>query len=168
MAPDDPMRKAMQLKIIQLSDGVEMEDLKEFANKQLVLSGIKKPETDEEKELLAQAQAQPPEPDAAMVLAKAEELKGMADIMREKREGIKMQLDNENTQAEHQIDVFKVQTERMKVQIEAQKVGATISKTQVETVGEQLDNTAKVIQLQTPKRIEDMDDDALFEQIRVG
>jgi hypothetical protein len=168
MAPDDPMRKAMQLKIIQLSDGVEMEDLKEFANKQLVLSGIKKPETDEEKELLAQAQAQPPEPDAAMVLAKAEELKGQADIMREKREGIAMQLNDANEKTKHQIDVFRAQTERMKVQVEAQKVGATISKTQVETIGEQLDNTAKVIKLRQPVRYEDMSDDDLFEQLRTG
>jgi len=167
MAPDDPMRKAMQLKIIQLADGVEMEDLKEFANKQLVLSGIKTPETDEEKELLAQAQAQPPEPDAAMVLAKAEELKGQADIMREKREGIKMQLDNQNTQAEHQIDIFKAQTERMKVQVEAQKAGATIRKTDIEAVGTQLDNAGKVIQLHMP-RIEDMEDDELFNQIKTG
>jgi len=168
MAPDDPMRKAMQLKIIQLSDGVEMEDLKEFANKQLVLSGIKTPETDEEKELLAQAQAQPPEPDAAMVLAKAEELKGQADIMREKREGIKMQLDNANDQAEHQIDIFKAQTERMAIEVKAHEAGAKIRKTDIESVGEQLDNTAKIIQLQTPVRIEDMDDDSLFEQIRTG
>ena len=168
MAPDDPMRKAMQLKIIQLSDGVEMEDLKEFANKQLVLSGIKKPETDEEKELLAQAQAQPPEPDAATLLAQAENKKGDADLLQEKREGIKMQLDNENEKAKHQIDVFKAQTERMKVQVEAQKAGATIRKTDIESVGEQLDNTAKVIQLQQPVKIEDMDDEALFEQIRTG
>ena len=129
---------------------------------------MKEPETDEEKEMLAQAQAQPPEPDAAMVLAQAEQLKGQADIMREKREGIKMQLDHENTKSELQIDVFKAQTERMKVQVEAQKVGATITKTQVETIGEQLDNTAKIIQLKTPVSIEDMDDDALFEQIRTG
>lgn len=171
MAPDDPMRKAMQLKIIQLSDGVEMEDLKEFANKQLVLSGIKKPETDEEKELLAQAQAQPPEPDAAMVLAKAEELKGQADIMKVKKDGIEMQLKDANEKAKHQIDIFKAQTERMKVQIEAQKAGATISKTQVETVGEQLDNTEKVIKLRQPepvKKVEDMDNDELFEQLKAG
>jgi len=168
MAPDDPMRKAMQLKIIQLSDGVEMEDLKEFANKQLVLSGIKTPETDEEKELLAQAQAQPPEPDAAMVLAKAEELKGQADIMKVKKDGIEMQLKDANEKSKLQVDVFKAQTERMKVEVAAHEAGAKIRKTDVETVGEQLENTAKVIQLQTPVNVEDMDDDALFEQIRTG
>jgi len=133
-----------------------------------VLSGIKKPETDEEKELLAQAQAQPPEPDAAMVLAKAEELKGKADIMKVQKEGIQMQLTDENDKAGHQIDVFRAQTERMKVQVAAHEAGAKITKTQVETVGEQLENTAKVIQLQQPVSLEDMDDDQLFEQIRTG
>jgi len=146
MAPDDPMRKAMQLKIIQLSDGVEMEDLKEYANKQLVLSGIKQPETDEEKELLAQAQAQPPEKDAAMVLAEAEQLKGQADIMEEKRQGIQMQLDDENEKSKQQIDVFRATTDRLKVQVEAQKAGAVISKTNVETVGKQLENESKMIE----------------------
>jgi hypothetical protein len=122
MAPDDPMRKAIQLKVIQLSDGVEMKDLKEFANKQLVLSGIKEPETDEEKALLEQAQNEPKEPDAAMVLAKAEELKGQASIMEEQRQGIEMQLDDENEKSKQQIDVFRATTDRLKVQIEAKKL----------------------------------------------
>jgi len=168
MAPDDPMRKAMQLKIIQLSDGVEMEDLKEFANKQLVLSGIKTPETDEEKELLAQAQAQPPEPDAATLLAQAENKKGDADILDAQQKGILMQLNDANTKAEHRIAMFKAETDRMMVEVKAHEIGAKVNKTNIESVGTQLDNTAKVIELRTPKRIEDMDDDSLFEQIRRG
>lgn len=165
MAPDDPMRKAMQLKIIQLSDGVEMEDLKEFANKQLVLSGIKTPETDEEKELLAQAQQQPQEKDPAMVLAKAEKLKGQADIMKVKKDGVEMQLKDANEKADHQVNVFKAQTERMKVEVAAHEAGAKIRKTEVETEGTQIDNEIKVIELQIPKRVEDMDDDELFRMV---
>jgi hypothetical protein len=168
MAPDDPMRKAMQLKLIQLADGVEMEDLKEYANKQLVLSGIKTPETEEEIALLKQAQSQPPQPDAAMVLAKAEELKGQADVMEVKRKGVELNLNDENEKAKHQIEVFKAQTERMKVQIEAQKAGAVIRKSDIESVGTQLDNAGKVIQLKTPKKIEDMADEELFNQIKMG
>jgi hypothetical protein len=168
MAPDDPMRKAMQLKIIQLSDGVEMEDLKEFANKQLVLSGIKTPETDEEKELLAQAQAQPQEPDAAMVLAKAEELKGQADIMKVKKDGIEMQLTDANDKSKLQIDVFKAQTERMKVEVAAHEAGAKIAKTELETEGIDIDNEIKILEFQQPKKVEDMDDDELFGMIATG
>jgi len=168
MAPDDPMRKAMQLKIIQLAEGVEMEDLKEYANKQLVLSGIKKPETDEEIAMLKQAQEQPPEPDAAMVLAKAEELKGQADVMEVKRNGIQMQLDDANEKAKHEVEVFKAQTERLKVEVAAHEAGAKIRKTDIESVGTQLDNAGKVIQLHTPKKLEDMADEELFNQIKTG
>ncbi|GAG77076.1 unnamed protein product, partial [marine sediment metagenome] len=106
------------------------------ANKQLVLSGIKEAETDEEKELLAAAQAEPQEKDPAMVLAKAEELKGQADIMKVKKEGIEMQLTDENAKSSHQVAVFKAQTERMKVEVAAHEAGAKIAKTQVETEGE--------------------------------
>jgi len=168
MLPDDPMRKAMQLKIIQLSDGVEMEDLKEFANKQLVLSGIKTPETDEEKELLEQAQSQPQEKDPAMVLAKAEELKGQADIMKVKKDGVEMQLKDANEKSKLQVDVFKAQTERMKVEVAAHEAGAKIRKTDIEAIGEQIDNEIKVIELQTPRQIGDMEDDELFKMIATG
>ena len=161
MAPDDPMRKAVQLKIIQLSDGVEMKDLKEYANKQLVLSGIKDPETDEEKALLKQAQEAPPEKDAAMVLAEAEQLKGQADIMEEKRQGIQMQLDDENEKSKQQIDVFKATTERLKVQIEAQKAGATINKTNVEAIGQQIENESKVDE----RDVAEMSNEELFKEL---
>jgi hypothetical protein len=164
MAPDDPMRKAIQLKIIQLSDGVEMKDLKEFANKQLVLSGIKEPETDEEKALLEQAQNEPKEPDAAMVLAKAEELKGQASIMEEQRQGIEMQLDDENEKSKQQIDVFRATTDRLKVQIEAQKASAMIDKANVEVIGKQLDNESKVDAID----ITNKSNEELFEMLMTG
>ena len=64
--------------------------------------------------------------------------------------------------------MFRAQTERMKVQVEAQKAGATIRKADVEAVGTQLDNAGKVIQLHMPKKLEDMDDDELFNQIKMG
>jgi hypothetical protein len=154
MPPDDPMRKALQLKQLVLMDGIEFDDIRDYANMQLVLSGIKPPETPEQEERLKIAQSQPKEPDAAMVLAKAEELKGQADIMQEKREGIAMQIDNENTKIDHKIDMFKAQTDRMKLQIEAQKIGADINKISVETFGKQLENQEKIVDLRNPKKEE--------------
>jgi hypothetical protein len=155
MAPEDPMRKALQLKQLVLMDGTEFDDIRDYANMQLVLSGIKPPETPEQEEQLKIAQSQPKEPDAAMVLAKAEELKGKADIMEEKREGIEMQLTNENTKTAHKIDMFKAQTDRMKLHIEAQKVGADINKISVETFGKQLDNEEKIVGLRNPDKKEE-------------
>jgi len=163
MAPDDPMRKAIQLKIIQLSDGVEMEDLKEYANKQLVISGIKEPETDEEKALLEQSQENQ-EPDAAMVLAMAEDKKGQADLLNAQREGVKMNLDDENTKMGHSIDMFEAETERMKLQVDAQEAGAKITKTGADTMGVNLDNQAKIKEIQT-RKVEDMSTEDLFKEL---
>lgn len=164
MAPDDPMRKAVQLKIIQLSDGVEMKDLKEFANKQLVISGIKEPETDEEKAILEQAMNAPQEPDAAMKLAEAENKKGDADILNAQREGVKMNLDDENSKTKHQIEMFKAETERMALQVDAQEAGAKITKTGVDTTGVHLDNQKKIQEIQTPE-VENMSNDELFKEL---
>lgn len=154
MDPNDPVRKALQLKLLMLMDGVAFDDIREFANKQLVLMGIKKPTTPEEQQLLQDSQNNQNKEDPAMVLAKAEELKGQADIMQEKREGIKMQLDDENKKSDQHIDIFKATTDRMKVQIEAQKAGATINKTDVDTVGSRLDNQAKIIDMISPDKEE--------------
>ena len=153
MDPADPVRKALQLKILALTDGVEFDDIRDYVNKQLMIMGIRKPQTPEDKAFMKQVQEQPKEPDAAMVLAKAEELKGQADIIREKREGIGMQLDNENAKADHAIDMFKAQTDRMKVQVAAHEAGAKISKTKIEIEGEELDNLAKIIELRNPTAI---------------
>ena len=79
-----------------------------------------------------------------MVLAKAEELKGQASIMEEQRQGIEMQLDDENEKSKQQIDVFRATTDRLKVQIEAKKAEAMISKANVESIGKQLENEDKI------------------------
>jgi len=76
MMPGDPVRRALELKVLTLMDGVEFDDIKSYANKELVMSGFKEPETDEEKQMLQQAQQQPEEPSAEMVLAQGEMLKG--------------------------------------------------------------------------------------------
>jgi len=151
MDPADPVRKALQLKILALTDGVEFDDIRDYVNKQLMVMGIRKPQTPEEAQFLEQVQAQPQEPDAAMVLAKAEELKGQADIIKEKREGIAMQLEDANTKIEHQIDMFKAQTDRMKVQVAAHEAGAKIEKTKNEIDSMKLDDKIKIIELRNPK-----------------
>ena len=86
-----------------------------------------------------------------MVLAKAEELKGQADIIKEKREGVKMQLEDANTKTEHQIDMFKAQTDRIKVEVAAHEAGAKISKIKSEIEGEEIDNIVKIVELRRPQ-----------------
>ena len=164
MDPMDPMRKALQLKQLVLMDGVDFDDVRDYANKQLVLSGVKEPETPEEQEMLAAAQQQGDEPSAEMVLARAEDKKGQAQLLEQQRKGIDMQLQAQNEKMKRQIDAFEAQTQRIGVQVDAEEAGAKIDNTRTDTFGKQLDNAGKVVQLQ----LKDMSDDQLFDQIMAG
>jgi hypothetical protein len=99
-------------------------------------------------------QAQGQAPDAAMVLAQAEQMKAQADMMKVQidaqkvqNETLKIQLqaqDQQNEvvaqQAKTQVDVFNAQTNRIKAQVEAEKAGAVIDHTNIKAFGDQLDN----------------------------
>ena len=148
MNSEDPIYKALQLKQLALMDGVDFDDIRDFANKQLMLQGIKKPETPEDEAFLKQAQKNK-KSSPAMVLALAENKKGDADLLEEKRKGIEMQLKAQNDQAKTQIDGFEAQTKRMGVLVKAEEVGVKINKTNIEALGEQLNNTEKIIDIKT-------------------
>jgi hypothetical protein len=163
--PNDPIRKALQLKQLVLIDGVDFDDIKEYANKQLVLQGFKEPQTDEEREMLEAAQTGAQEPDAATLLAIAENKKGDADLLEQQRKGIEMQLKAQNEQAKTQIDGFKAQTDRMDTQIDAQEANAKINSTNIDSFGKKIDNTVKMIKL---KDIEQMTDEQIFQRISEG
>ena len=99
-------------------------------------------------------QAQGQAPDAAMLLAQAEQMKAQADMMKVEidaqkvqNETLKIQLqaqDQQNEavaqQAKTQVDVFNAQTNRIKAQVEAEKAGAVIDHTNIKAFGDQLDN----------------------------
>jgi hypothetical protein len=149
MPPGDPMRNALQLKQLTLMDGVDFTDIRDYANKLLVIQGIKKPTTPEEEMALKQSQEKAKEPDAAQLLAQAENKKGDADLLAEKRKGIEMQLKAQNDQATTKIDAFEAQTDRMTAQINAEKAGATIQLDKIKALSEELDAVEKVINLRT-------------------
>lgn len=145
IAQTDPnLHIALTLKSLALLDGINMEDIRDYANKQLVVRGLKEPETDDEIALMEQLANQPKQPDAAMILAQAEMLKGRADLMREQRESAKDQVTAQNDNAKVQIDAFKAQTDRAKVQVDAQKAGAEINYKNLQSVGQQIENASKV------------------------
>ena len=146
MDPADPVRKALQLKVLELKDGVDFEDIREYVRKQLILMGIKEPETPEEQQMLAQAQ-QNQEPDPAMLLAMAENKKGEADLLEQKRKGIEMQLNSLNDRLKTQIDAFEAQTDRMMAQINAERYNAEIENKKIDSFGKTIDNTMKIVDL---------------------
>jgi hypothetical protein len=139
---DPTLHKALILKILELTDGVNTDDIREYARKQLVLTGFKEPETDEEKQMLAEAQ-QTQQPDAAMVLAQAEDKKGQAQQMEAETKQMVAVGDVQNEKAKRIIDQFRAQSDRMGVQVDAAEAGATIDTKRIDAMGKQLDNVQK-------------------------
>jgi hypothetical protein len=157
--PGNPLREILMLKALKLTDGIDFDDVREYSNKQLILKGIKEPETEEEIAMFQAAQQQPKEPSAEMILAQGELMKGQAALMKEKRETMQAQLEFQVDKATNQVNVFKAQTDRMNTQIKAQEAGATIENKRIDSFGKQIDNQAKIIQLRQPK---DMTTEELF------
>lgn len=77
--------------IIMNMDGEGMNDFREYARNQMILQGVIKPETDEEKAMLEQSK-QNQQPDAATQLAIAENKKGDAALMGEQNKHLDLQL----------------------------------------------------------------------------
>jgi len=147
MSPDDPVRKALQLKILALQDGVEFSDIRDYVNKQLITMGIRKPQTPEEEEFAEQMQNQPKQPDAATMIAIAENKKGDADLLEQKRKGIEMQLKAQNDERQSAIDAFDAETKRMSVMIDLKEANANIDMNSIEIFGKQVDRATKLIDL---------------------
>jgi hypothetical protein len=136
----DPMRQAYILQYNTMLDGAAFKDIREYANKQLILTGFKEPETPEEEEMLMQArqqqEQQSQQPDASMVMAQAEMLKGQADL-----------LEQQNRQQEMSISAGKIQAEAMsrsdKLQSETQLNIAKIQQNQQKIDNDAMNNATK-------------------------
>ena len=139
LPPGDPMRNILMLKQIQLIQGVDFKDVRDYARKQLILQGIQEPETDEEKAFLMQAQQGSQQPDANMVLAMAEDKKGEAALIRERRESVKAVADIENQNKQTEIDVFKAVTDRQEAEVSAAKAGADVRLKEQEALRNRVD-----------------------------
>ena len=119
--PQDPMFKIIQLKLFQLTDGVQFEDIRDYARKQLIVMGIQEPETDQDEQLLIQSQ-QPEGPDAMTLAAMAEMKKAEAE-----------QMDAQTKMIGAQTDQFNAETKRIDVLSKANKNGFEIENIQADT-----------------------------------
>jgi len=146
MAPIDPqMAKMLMLQTLTLINGVNMEDIRAYARKQLVLSGAVEPDTPEEEQMLQAASQQQQAPDPNLVLAQAEMEKAKAAQMNAQRMATNDQMTAQNNQAKTQIDAFRAQTDRAAVEVDAQQAGAEIQYTKVKTAGQMLENLHKTV-----------------------
>jgi len=134
MPPDDPMRKTALLLFWSMKEGAAFSDMREYAKKQLILDGIKEPETDEEKAMLQQSQqAQQNQPDPNMLIAQAEMGKAQAE-----------QMNAESNMIDKQVDQFNAETKRAEVMIKAQEAGVNIDLKKAQTAGVRVDTIKKI------------------------
>ena len=91
-----------------------------------------------------QAQSQPAQPDANMLLAQAEMEKAKAAQMNAQREAMKDQASAQNAADKLVVDQYRAQTDRAAVEVDAAKVGADIEYTKVKMTGQQMDNAQKL------------------------
>lgn len=134
---DPKMSMALNYKRLAMFDGVDMENLRNYSKKQLLIMGIDEPETEEDVLYLQQQAQQQQEPSAEMLLAQGELLDGQAAMIR-------AQTDQQNAATNRfkaQVDAYRAETDRIDVQAGAQEKGANINlkdaqtvKTQAETV----------------------------------
>ena len=115
MPPDDPMRQIMLLEYWTLQDGKTFEDMRNYARKQLILQGIKEPDTDEEKQMLEEAnQAQENQDDPNMLIAQAEMVKGQAEQLNAQNKQQEIQMDG-------QLKMQDFELRRMETELDTQK-----------------------------------------------
>ncbi|MBV4553067.1 hypothetical protein HU742_018130 [Pseudomonas sp. SWRI102] len=146
LAQVDPMMsKMLMLQTLTLINGVDMEPVRKYARKQLILADIFEPETEEEEAMVREARSQQPPPDANMVLAQAEMEKAKAAQMNAQRETLKDQANAQNNAAKTQIDAFRAQTDRAAVQVDAEKAGADIQFKQAQTAGKMMENVQRLV-----------------------
>ena len=133
MPADDQMRNILMMEYISMVPGMDFEGLREFAAKELIKQGVRKPETEDEMMFVQQLQQQQQQPDPAMLAAQAEMVKGQAD------------------QASAEVRMYDAQTKRAKVEIEASKAGVEIESLNEDIAKKRMENMTTLAHTLRPK-----------------
>lgn len=140
-----------QLYAIMMLDGPMTEGLRDWAKEQLMLMGQIEPETDEEKQkiaqLMQQQQMQAQQPDPATLMAMAEQAKADADMA-------KVQTDAQLKAADLSIKEYNAETQRLKVMSEGKFDNLEAQKLATEIRGNELDNVQKLAEAFMPRTIQ--------------
>lgn len=132
--PGDPLRNILVLKSLKLMQGIDFDDVRDYANRQLLLMGVKKPETDEDLAILEEArqqEANQQNPQAQLAAAE-----GQARLM-EGEAAIQNEINDAN---KNKIEMFKAETDRMGIDIKAAEAGVKIENTKADTFGKHITN----------------------------
>jgi hypothetical protein len=137
-----PLQMALTFKKMTLIEGVDFDDIRDYARKQLIISGFKEPENEEDMALLQQQSE--PKPDANILFAQAEIGKAQAANKKADIEMFKAQNDAANMNIGSQVDVFNAQTNRLKVQVDAEKANADINYKRIDAIGKQAERALRL------------------------
>lgn len=106
--PGTPEWQMLLLQYFTLLDGKGVEIMREYANKQLVMMGLKKPETPEEIQMVDQAQQQPEQPSAEQMQAQGVLLTGQADLLNAQVKQQQLQVDAAKVESANQLNHAKI------------------------------------------------------------
>ena len=106
--PGTPEWQMLLLQYFTLLDGKGVEMMREYANKQLVMMGLKKPETPEEIQMVQQAQQQPKEPSPEQTQAQGVLLQGQAELIKAQNQQMQIQVDAAKVEGQNQLSAAKV------------------------------------------------------------
>lgn len=103
-----PEWQMLLLQYFTLLDGKGVEMMREYANKQLVMMGLKKPETPEEIQMVQQAHQQPKEPTPEQIAAQGQMLMGQAELIKAQNQQAQIQVDAAKVEGQNQLNAAKV------------------------------------------------------------
>lgn len=106
--PGTPEWQMLLLQYFTLLDGKGVEIMREYANKQLVMMGLKKPETPEEIQMIQEAQQQPEQPSAEQMQAQGVLLTGQADLLNAQVKQQQLQVDAAKVESTNQLNQAKI------------------------------------------------------------
>lgn len=106
--PGTPEWQMLLLQYFTLLDGKGVEMMREYASKQLVMMGLKKPETPEEMQMVEQAQQQPKEPSPEQTQAQGVLLQGQAELLKAQNQQMQIQVDAAKAEGQNQLNAAKV------------------------------------------------------------
>lgn len=96
------------LQYFTLLDGKGVEMMREYANKQLVMMGQKKPETPEEIQMVQDAQNQQKEPNAETLVAQGQYMAGQAELIKANNQQQQIAVEAAKVEAQNQLNAAKV------------------------------------------------------------
>lgn len=147
IGPFDPaMAKLLMIQQLTLVDGVGLKDIRNYANKQLILAGVKEPESEEEVQFAEEMANQPEQPDPAMVLAQAEQAKAQAAMVQQQREAINDAEMRKIDKGKLVVSAFDAETKRIVANDKAKDNGLNRTLTKAKVAGQHISNARGMLE----------------------